>query len=226
MENNPFFKKDPFTIRITRNEAISFFENYGLIMDMDIPEKIDNKELKEFFMAAYDLAISKATPSNNKDHIAKIEKLEKEIDAYVAAIEQEKKKTSDLLTLVDEQSANIKKLADTLKDSEERILELEAQIAELNNTMDGNVSSRVNEIVNNFSDNNEMIVLHVSPAERYIINAYAENETKRKNKPISPELLIKGSFFHIIKNGPFDTFSCLFSNSQLSQIINKFKTNG
>ena len=83
-----------------------------------------------------------------------------------------------------------------------------------------------NEIVNNFSDNNEMIVLHVSPAERYIINAYAENETKRKNKPISPELLIKGSFFHIIKNGPFDTFSCLFSNSQLSQIINKFKTNG
>ncbi len=218
MNNNPFSQKN-FSMHVTVNEANSFAENFSSIMNMDVPVSISNKEFKEFIMAAYNIAISKALPSNSNEYKQKIEKLELEIDQYAANLDQEKKKNSDLISVCDEQSSNINILKNTIIDREEQIIELESKIKELSE----NITSNVNEIINNIKDDSDLIVLKLSPAEKSIINAYAENETKRTNKIITPEHLIKGSFFHILKNGPFDTFKRLFSNSQIDEIIKKFK---
>ena len=227
-----YYEKQPVSFRLTPEEVNELNDYYE-----DITGSTQDMNFKQFYLKVWDKATTSVKPIfSKKEDVAKIQKLESDIETFKKTIADnldEFKTAQALISSQEEEIEALREKNDELSDKgPEKVLKneietLKEEIRLLSGRKPEKVIEKVIEKVNveipvHLSENQTLV--NLSPVEADIMKLVVKNETVRTKRTITPEILFKDIFNRYSLNGACDFFP-IPSKQALREIANKHNIN-
>jgi len=223
-EKTRYYEKQPVSFRLTPEEVDELNDYYE-----DITGSTQDMNFKQFYLKVWDKATTSVKPIfSKKEDVAKIQKLESDIETFKKTIADNLNEVKTAQALISSQEEEIEALIvrnDELSDKgPEKVLKNEiATLKEEIRVLSGRKPEKIIEKVNveipvHLSENQTLV--NLSPVEADIMKLVVKNETARTKRTITPEILFKDIFNRYILNGACDFFP-IPSKHALREIANR-----
>ena len=201
---------------LSKEDADYVNENYPIIMGIH-----DKVPVGQFLVKAVTTAMSIKRPDSNPNDTAEIQKLKKELaDAITENQNITNSKGTDSAQLKEE----IQKLRTELREKNLMLTELSLDCEniekQLSDCRHENItfSKEIETLKQKLSLPDGSIIVSLTKAESTIIDYVCTGETERTGKEVTPELLLKNVFAHVIRYGPHDMFKMPIALKKLQEL--------
>lgn len=211
---NGLFEKQLISARLSKDYIELIDENFELITGISEPGKISDRKLVECLV---DLALSKSKPK--KENQLLISQLQAEITRLTEENSNLGNSINALKVQHEQEIEDIKAQAESIQPDTSEIDRLKA----LTEIQRKTISDMKEEIVvlRTPKNNDNSVIIVISDGEKNVIAELCKNESKATGKNVTPDMLFKTMFSHILIYGPHDMFNSVISDSRIRELMTK-----
>lgn len=203
-----------YTLYLSQEEWKYLHENYEIIVGSEEPMPVNR-----LIMACITKAASNMRPDSNPKDIEELNKLRKEVEFLNQAIgdlNRENKLLSEQLAesknqLTSGSEQTLEEIA-----SLKKALEAEKAVTTLQKQSIEDQKATIENLRGRMPDHSVIVIL--TDSQQKVIHHICSLESERTKSEVTPELLLKNVFFHILVNGPHDVFSVPVSISKIREL--------